>query len=146
MSMMNPYLPGTSVHLLIIPSICMIILSVQSAFIFPHESYKPLEEAWEVVCARGQQMVPVKDQIVSTLGFVNRVSQLLCHKMKAAIYNIYMSRRGCVPISIISKTGWSWICPSGCYLLIPDLHQHSLFYRWGNWGPIIDVIWLRSYS
>lgn len=44
MSMMNPYLPGTSMHLLIIPSICMTILSVQSAFIFHHESCKPLEE------------------------------------------------------------------------------------------------------
>lgn len=44
-SMMNPYLPGTSMHLLIIPSICMTILSVQSAFVFHHESCKPLEEA-----------------------------------------------------------------------------------------------------
>ena len=61
MSMMNPYLPGTSMHLLIIPSICMIILSVQSAFIFPHESCKPLEEAWEMFYARCQQMLPIKD-------------------------------------------------------------------------------------
>lgn len=61
MSEHNCYLPGTNKHLLIIPSICMVIFSVQSAFVCPHKSCKPLQEALEMVYARGQQTFPVKD-------------------------------------------------------------------------------------